>query len=166
MTTSVQVPLIELQNEALDKISPAADAYAKTKHATAVYVQGVLFALNIAQRAELKGYQTREKLQAEVGDDIILFPDEYYELRYRAAYHGASLAPESPDTPDAIHSRITNNLYNYGFEPDYTQLYTPWAYRFTPEALRRVLRNDYFWTASDFADGSLHRLCLEGDEED
>ncbi len=165
MLKQIPASLIELQDQAFERIKADAKQYASTAHAKAIYVQEALFALNTSQMAEAKELQNRAEWMKEAPGFIILFPDELTDLRIRAAYHGAGLATESPENiPRPIKHHLSDNLENYPPKLNYEQLYFPWAYRFTVNALTNVLQHDFYIAASDSADGKLHELCYEIDD--
>lgn len=159
--------LREMQDMAFEAIPVRAERYARQPHATAVYVQDALFAHTIAQQQDEDDLRIRDDLMDSSEDDMILFPDEFRDLRLRAAYHGAGLATElATAIPRKLHHRLSDNLSNYPTDMDYEQLYFPWTYRIQRVALRSILLHDFSIAAQDYADGDLNRLCAEfADEE-
>jgi hypothetical protein len=168
MTGVLPTNLFAMQGKAFNRIAQSSERYADDDHAIAIYVQGTLFDWSISQRHETESVAERSKLAAAKPECVLLFPDEFRELRLRAAYHGAGLATEAGESiPRDVHCRLSDNLENYRPEIDYEQLHMPWMYSFRPEALRKVLKHDFGIAASDDADGDLNRLCLEtGEDED
>lgn len=156
-----------MQGTAFGRIQENAEQYVSQDHATAVYVQEALFAASISQQYEDEALLEREALMREHPGDIILFPDEFRELRIRAAYHGAGVALEPlSDVPRPIRHRLSDNLSNYPPEIEYEQHLVPWTYRFKPGSLKSILLHDFKIAAQDSADGDLLRISYEAEEDD
>jgi hypothetical protein len=156
-----------MQDTAFERIQENAEQYVAQDHATAVYVQEALLAARISQKYEDEALLEREVLMQDHPGDIILFPDEFRDLRIRAAYHGAGVALEPlNDLPRPIRHRLSDNLSNYPPEIEYEQHLLPWTYRFKPGSLKSILLHDFKIAAQDSADGDLHRISHRQDKED
>jgi hypothetical protein len=156
----------EMQNRAFEVFPLLAEQYVDHDHSTAVYVQEALFALTSSQKADEENLRDRQVLMKASEGTIVLFPGELTDLRLRAAYHGAGLATEQDhDIPRAIKHRLSDNLNNYSSTMEYEQQYLPWSYKFKVGALKSILLHDYKIAASDCADGDLHRISNEQDDE-
>lgn len=159
---SRQEALFAMRDVAWERIDQDADTYATAPHALAIYIQGTLFDMSIRQQHESQDQVERCKLAHANPGTVFLFPDEFAELRYRAAYHGAGLATEADaNIPLAVMHQLSNNLENYRLHFEYEQTYMPWTYGFKPMALRKVLAHDFRIAAEDAADGSLYQLCQD-----
>src|SRR5689334_13212071 len=106
--------LARLQDLAYERINERAAAYVASSAATELYVQDTLFDWSIRQRHETDFRAERDKMRAEYPDSILLFPDEFTELRLKAVYFAVCLAHvQREDIPRDVRNRLSDNLENY-----------------------------------------------------
>ena len=167
MTERLDSELLEMRYQAFDRIEANAADYSQEARATAVFVQESLFVHGLVNRLYSKDLLARDKLATSDPEYIFLLPDEYEDLRYRAALNGAGLnTTAEADVPIALEQQLYSNLENYSPDVNYGDDIFPRIYRILRPELERVLRHDYRIAAEDSVRGDLAKLCRGTDSAD